>query len=64
MEKSRGNLENLTTVAKVSKETGVPAGAIRKALKEAKVEPDEVKAGCSYYDKGRIIHIIKKLKKA
>ena len=63
MEKSRGAM-NLTTVAKVSKETGVPAGAIRKALKEAKIQPDEVKAGCSYYSTTKIGDVVKKLKKA
>ncbi len=63
MEKSQGKL-NLTTVAKVAKESGVSAGAIRKALKEARVQPTEVKAGCSYYDVGKIGDVVRKLKKA
>lgn len=63
MEKSGGK-SSLTTVAKVAKETGVSAGALRKALKEAKVQPSEVKAGCSYYDSARIGDVVKKLKKA
>ncbi len=63
VEKNRGSM-NLTTVAKVSKETGVSAGAIRKALKEARVQPDEVKAGCSYYSPTKINDVVKKLKKA
>ncbi len=56
--------EDLTTVAKVSKETGVSAGMIRKALKEANVKPDLVKAGCSYYSRGRMDGVVRKLKKA
>ncbi len=56
--------KNLTTIAKISKESGVSAGAIRKALKEAKVQPDEVKAGCSYYSPMKINDVVKKLKKA
>ncbi len=62
MEKKGG--ADLTTIAKVSKETGVSAGALRKALKDARVQPDEVKAGCSYYSPARINDIVKKLKKA
>ena len=62
MEK-RGGID-LTTIAKVSKETGVNAGALRKALKEARVQPEEVRAGCSYYSPARINDIVKKLKKA
>ncbi len=62
VEKNRGSM-NLTTVAKVSKESGISAGAIRNALKEAKVKPDEVKAGCSYYDTAKIGEVVKKLKK-
>ncbi len=62
MEK-KGGLD-LTTIAKVSKETGVSAGALRRALKDANVQPDEVKAGCSYYSPARINGIVKKLKKA
>jgi len=56
--------EDLTTVAKVSKETGISAGMIRKALKDANVKPDLVKASCSYYSRGRVDSIVKKLKKA
>ncbi len=56
--------KNLTTVAKVSKETGVSAGVIRRALKEAKLQPDEIKAGCSYYSPTKIHDVVKKLQKA
>ena len=55
---------DLTTVAKLSKEMGVSAGMIRKALKDANVKPEMVKAGCSYYSKGRVDSIVRKLKKA
>lgn len=55
--------EDMTTVAKVSKETGVSAGMIRNALKEANIKPDLVKAGCSYYSRTKVDSIVKKLKK-
>ncbi len=55
--------EDLTTIAKASKETGVSAGIIRKALKDANVKPDLVKAGCSYYSRERVDGILRKLKK-
>lgn len=64
MEKMRPGEEDLTTVAKVSKEIGISAGMIRKALKDANVKPDLVKAGCSYYSRTRVESIVKKLKKA
>ena len=64
MEQMSKSGEDLTTVAKVSKETGISAGMIRKALKDAKVKPDLVKAGCSYYSRGRVDSIVRKLKKA
>jgi len=54
---------DLTTVAKLSKETGISAGMIRKALKDANVKPDLVKPGCSYYSKGRLDNVVRKLKK-
>ncbi len=63
MERMRKGEEDLTTVAKVSKETGVSAGVIRKALKDASVKPDMVKAGCSYYSRARVDSIVRKLKK-
>jgi hypothetical protein len=56
--------QDLTTIAKVSKETGISAGMIRKAFKEGGVKPDLVKAGCSYYSKTTVDSIVKKLKKA
>jgi hypothetical protein len=56
--------EDLTTIAKASKETGVSAGLIRKAFKEGGVKPDLVKAGCSYYSRTTVDGIVKKLKKA
>lgn len=54
----------LLTIAKVSKETGISAGMIRKAFKEGGVKPELVKAGCSYYSKSTVDSIVKKLKKA
>ena len=64
MERMGKSGEDLTTVAKVSRETGVSAGMIRKALKDANVKPDLIKAGCSYYSRGRVDSIVRKLKKA
>lgn len=64
MEKMRPGEEDLTTVAKVSKEIGISAGMIRRALKDAKIKPELVKAGCSYYSRTRVESIVKKLKKA
>jgi hypothetical protein len=56
--------EDLMTVAKASKDTGISAGLIRKALKEGGVKPDLVEAGCSYYAKTTVDTIVKKLSKA
>jgi predicted site-specific integrase-resolvase len=56
--------QNLMTIAKASKETGISAGVIRKAFKEGGVKPDLVEAGCSYYSKTTVDSIVKKLKKA
>ena len=64
MERMHKPEENLTTLAKVSKETGISVGIIRKALKDADVKPDLVKAGCSYYSRARVDGIVRKLKKA
>ncbi len=63
LEKMRGSEANLTTVAKISKESGFSAGVIRKAVKEARLEPALVKAGCSYYDKAKLDTVVKKIKK-
>ncbi len=63
MEKMKGE-QDLTTIAKASKETGISAGVIRKAFKEGGVKPDLVKAGCSYYSKTTVDSVVKKLKKA
>jgi hypothetical protein len=57
-------VENLTTIAKASKEAGVSAGVLRKAFKEGGIKPDMVKAGCSYYSKTVVDGIVKKLSKA
>ena len=56
--------QDLMTIAKVSKETGLSAGIIRKAFKDGRVKPDLVKAGCSYYSKTIVDSVVKKLKKA
>jgi hypothetical protein len=63
LEKMKGE-QDLTTIAKASKETGISAGMIRNAFKEGGVKPDLVKAGCSYYSKTTVDSIVKKLKKA
>jgi hypothetical protein len=63
LDKMKGE-QDLTTIAKASKETGISAGVIRKAFKEGGVKPDLVKAGCSYYSKTTVDSIVKKLKKA
>ena len=55
--------QGLTTIAKVSKETGISAGMIRKSLKDGGVKPDLVKAGCSYYSRATVDGIVKKFKK-
>jgi hypothetical protein len=56
--------QDLMTIAKASKESGISAGLIRKAFKEGGVKPELVKAGCSYYSKTTMDSIVKKLKKA
>jgi len=56
--------QNLPTIAKAFKETGIAAGIIRKAFKDGGVKPELVKAGCSYYSKTTMDSIVKKLKKA
>ncbi|HYY91083.1 MAG TPA: hypothetical protein VE955_03770 [Candidatus Dormibacteraeota bacterium] len=63
MEKMK-TMQDLTTIAKASKETGISAGIIRKAFKEGGVKPELVKAGCSYYSQATVDGIVKKLKKA
>lgn len=63
MEKMKAE-QDLTTIAKASKETHVSAGMLRKAFKQSGVKPDLVKAGCSYYSKTTVDSIVKKLKKA
>ena len=44
-----GQTEDLLTAGKLAVAWGVPKAALGKKLKELKVEPDLVKAGCSYY---------------
>ena len=56
--------QDLMTIAKASKETGLSAAILRKAFKDGGLKPDLVKAGCSYYAKTNIDSIVKKLKKA
>lgn len=62
MEKMKTD-QDLMTIAKVSKETGLSAGILRKAFKDGGLKPDLVKAGCSYYSKSSVDSIVKKLKK-
>ncbi len=63
MEKMKSE-QDLMTIAKASKETGISAGMIRKAFKEGGLKPDLFKAGCSYYSETTVDSIVKKLKKA
>lgn len=51
----------LLTVAKIAEAWGVPKAKLAKRLKEEKVAPDHVKAGCSYFDVGRLAAMRKQL---
>ena len=52
---------DLMTVAKLAEAMGVPKSALAKGIKAEKVEPDQVKAGCSYYSRHRIEGMRRKL---
>ena len=52
---------DLMTVAKLAEAMGVPKSALAKQIKAEKVEPDQVKAGCSYYSRQRIEGMRRKL---
>jgi len=56
-----GQTEDLLTAGKLAVAWGVPKAALGKKLKELKVEPDLVKAGCSYYSRVRLEKIRPKL---
>ena len=45
---------DLLTVAKLADAWGVPKAKLAKRIKEASIEPDRVKAGCSYFDAARL----------
>ena len=45
---------NLLTVAKLADAWGVPKAKLAKRIKEEKIAPDRIKAGCSYYDAARL----------
>lgn len=51
----------LLTAAKLAEAWGVPKPKLAKLLKEEKVEPDKIKAGCSYYSPARLANIRAKL---
>ena len=53
--------EDLLTAAKLADAWGVPKAALSKKLKQLMVEPDLVKAGCSYYSRVRLEKIRQKL---
>ncbi len=53
--------QELLTVAKLAEAWGVPKTALAKRLKEERVAPDLVKAGCSYYSPPRIQKMRRKL---
>ncbi len=46
--------QELLTVAKIAAAWGVPKAKLAKRLKEEQVQPDQVKAGCSYFDVARL----------
>ncbi len=48
MAKDAEGREGMTAGA-LAKEVGASPAAVKKALAELKIEPDFVKAGCSYY---------------
>ena len=45
---------DLMTVAKLADAMGVPKAKLQKSLKEAAVQPDRVKGGCSYFSRARV----------
>lgn len=51
----------LLTVAKLAAAWDVPKAKLAKAIKDEKIEPDQVKAGCSYYSPSRLAGIRSKL---
>lgn len=44
----------LLTAAKLAEAWGVPKSKLAQLLKAENVEPDKVKAGCSYYSPARL----------
>jgi hypothetical protein len=52
----------LLTAAKLADAWGVPKAKLSRRLKEEHVEPDLVKAGCSYYDLAKVEKLRTKLK--
>jgi len=53
-------MPEMLTASKLAERMGVPAGELKKKLKEAGVKPDLTKGGCSYYDASKIPAIKKK----
>lgn len=45
---------DLMTAAKIAQAWGVPKGRVDKLVKEQHLQPDAVKAGCSYYSLSRL----------
>ncbi|HET9672658.1 MAG TPA: hypothetical protein VFQ40_07395 [Actinomycetota bacterium] len=52
----------LLTAAKLADAWGVPKATLSRRLKEEHVQPDLVKAGCSYYDVSKVQKLRQKLK--
>ena len=52
----------LLTAAKLADAWGVPKAKLCRRLKEEHVQPDLVKAGCSYYDASKVAKLRPKLK--
>lgn len=52
----------LLTAAKLADAWGVPKAKLSRRLKEEHVQPDLVKAGCSYYDPAKVRKLRPKLK--
>ena len=42
--------EELFTVGKLAEKWGVPAGKVKKAIETLKIQPDQKKGACNYYN--------------
>ncbi len=60
--KAKAGRGDMMTAAQMAKEWGVPAADVKRRLKEAGVNPDAVRCGCSYYSRAKASDLRKKLK--